>query len=244
VATGKSGYTSGILSKFPLEKLVVEDFLTAARVKLPGSGSVVVVNAHWWPPKNSGVTLIQQKLRDGKAISETEILAASDASNGPRGYRHTLEVLRPHLQAGENVILTGDFNESSHLDWTERSAKSGMDRWVKNPTGQPLRFKMEWKGSKLLADAGLRDAYRTVFPDEVAKPGITWTPPYPASTPGRRPYDDQVLERIDMIYFAGKNLKVIGAGVVGEGKETSEIVHSPWPSDHRAVVATFVIEEK
>jgi hypothetical protein len=102
---------------------------------------------------------------------------------------------------------------------------------------------MEWKGSKLLADAGLRDAYRTVFPDEVAKPGITWTPPYPAGTPGRRPYDDQVLERIDMIYFAGKNLKVVSAGVVGESKETCEIVHAAWPSDHRAVVAAFTLAD-
>ena len=243
---GHSTYTGALVSKFPLEPLVTEDFLTAARVKLPGI-NVVVVNCHWWPPKNSGAALIQQRLRDGKipadlAKFESEILAASDASNGPRGYLHTLKALRPHLQAGQNVILTGDFNESSHLDWTARAAESGLDRWVKNPTGHSLRFKMDWKGSKLLADAGMNDAYRSMFPDEVAKPGITWTPPYADGLPGRSPYGEQVLERIDRIYFAGQNLELASAAIVGESKEHCETVHSgPWVSDHRATAATFVI---
>lgn len=247
--TGQSGYTGAILSRFPLRRLVMEDFLTAAEVELPDGRRIVLVNAHWWPRSNGGVGLIQQRLRSGDVPAdldqfEAEILAASDASAGPRGYWHTVERLRPHLQAGEKVILTGDFNESSHLDWTARAAATGMDRWVENPTGRPLRFRVEWKGSKLLADLGLRDAYRAAFPDEVAKPGITWTPRYSAGTPGRRPYPDQVLERIDMIYFAGEGLEVVRAGVVGEGRETSEIVHAgPWVSDHRAVVATFRLEE-
>ena len=152
-------------------------------------------------------------------------------------------MLRPLLGAGENVILTGDFNEPSHLDWTARAAESGLDRWVKNPKGRALRFKIAWKGSILLADAGLRDAYRTVFPDEVTKPGITWTPPYSPGAPGRRPYDEQVLERIDMIYFAGRKLKILSAAIVGESKETCEVVHAgPWVSDHRAVSATFFMQ--
>lgn len=247
VAAGKSVYTAGIVSRLPMETLAVEDWLVAVRVTLPGGPKIVVVDSHWTPPRKEGATLVQERLRAGTvpadpAKLETEVLAACDASAGRRGYHHTLDVLRPYLHANDNVILTGDFNEPSHLDWTDRAAKTGMDRWVKNPTGRPLRFKMGWKGSKLLADAGLRDAYRMVFPDEVAKPGNTWTPPYPPGTPGRRPYDDQVLERIDMIYFSGPALKVLDAGVVGEGRQTSEYVHDgPWPSDHRAVVATFAV---
>ena len=61
-----------------------------------------------------------------------------------------------------------------------RAAERGLDRWVQNPTPRPLRFAIQWHGSHRLAALGLRDAYRTHFPDEVAKPGITWTPPYPA----------------------------------------------------------------
>jgi hypothetical protein len=247
-ATGGSKYTGGIVSRFALEPLVAEDYLTAARVKLPGGASLVLVNAHWWPNGGVASIMIQQRLREGSVPAdlrrfEAEMIAASDASPGPRGYLHTLEVLRPYLRAGENVLLTGDFNGSSHLDWTARAAESGLDRWVKNTSGRPLRFKIEWPGSQALADAGLLDAYRTVFPDEVAKPGITWTPPYPPAVPGRRPYDDQVLDRIDRLYFAGRGLKLVSVGVVGESAANCEQVHAgPWPSDHRAVTATFTVE--
>lgn len=248
VATGKSVYTCGIVSSLPMETLVVEDYLAVVRARLPAGGSLIVVNTHWNPPRNSGVSLIQKRMKDGTvpgdlAKFEAEIVARSDASNGPRGYRHTLDALRPHLASGENVILTGDFNESSHLDWTAKAAEHGMDRWVRNPTGRPLRFKMNWTGSRLLSEAGLRDAYRTVFPDEVANPGITWTPPYPDATRGRRPYADQILERIDMIYFNGR-IEVASAGVVGEDKTHCEVFREgPALSDHRAVVATFLIKE-
>ena len=247
--SGGSEYTSAIVSRLPLEPLVTEHFLTAARVRLPGGASVVLANAHWWPNGGVASLVVQQRLRDGSIPAdlgrfEQEILAASDTSAGPRGHLHTLEVLRPHLRAGENVILTGDFNSSSHLDWTARAAESGLDRWVKNTSGRPMRFKIEWQGSKALADAGLRDAYRVAFPDEVAKPGITWTPPYAEGVPGRRPFKDQVLDRIDRIYFAGNHLKLVSASVVGEDRETCEIVHGgPWVSDHRAVLATFSVAE-
>ena len=43
------------------------------------------------------------------------------------------------LAAKETIVLTGDFNEPSHLDWTARAARDGVDRWVQNPTGIPLQ---------------------------------------------------------------------------------------------------------
>ncbi|MBN8456929.1 MAG: endonuclease/exonuclease/phosphatase family protein [Verrucomicrobia bacterium] len=245
IGTGKSVYTGALVSKFPSIPLVTEDFLTAARAELPDGGGLVVVNCHWWPPKDSGAALIRKRLRAGDIPDdlsrfESEVLAASDASRGPRGYLRTLEVLRPYLKSGESVILTGDFNESSHLDWTARAAASGIDRWVTNPTGRPLRFKMAWQGSRLLADAGMHDAYRTVFPDEVAKPGVTWTPPYPDGVPGRGQYGDQVLERIDRIYFAGKDIRVERSAIIGESATTCDVAHpGPWVSDHRATIAVF-----
>jgi endonuclease/exonuclease/phosphatase (EEP) superfamily protein YafD len=47
--------------------------------------------------------------------------------------------------------------------------------------------------------------------------------------------------RIDYVYFKGKGLKVTDAKIVGEDKEHADIVVSPYPSDHRAVVATFTL---
>jgi len=47
----------------------------------------------------------------------------------------------------------------------------------------------------------------------------------------------------DRIYFAGAGLAASGAAVVGESRDACEIVYrGQWPSDHRAVVATFTME--
>jgi hypothetical protein len=84
------------------------------------------------------------------------------------------------------------------------------------------------------------DSFRQVHKDEVKKPGNTWTPSYPIKTPGRRPYGDQVLDRIDRIYHHGNNVQVLSAEVVGEKGEKSDIViKGRWPSDHRAVVIEY-----
>jgi exonuclease III len=123
--------------------------------------------------------------------------------------------------------VVGDFNEPSHLDWTEAAAKSGR---------HPM--KVEFPTSLMMAQAGYIDAYRTVHPDEMAKPGFTWTPLKKA--------DDPTIhhDRIDYVYFKGKGLKVIDAKVIGESKENADIVVSPYPSDHRAVVATITLAKQ
>lgn len=238
-----------IYSKVPLTPVTTGSYFTICRVAMSLSQSVSVVNVHWWP-KADGTEVIRKRLMAGTlppdpAELEAEVLKASESTSGPRGYQRTLDAVAPLLKNGERVILCGDFNEPSHLDWTQRAAEKGMDRLINNPTATPLRFKIEWKGSRLLEQLGLRDAYRTVFPDEAAEPGNTWTPPYSNGTPGRRKWDDQVLIRIDRIYFGGDGVKVLDAAVIGENAATSDIVFDGrWPSDHRAVVATFAVGEK
>lgn len=243
-ALGDGWHRGGtIYSKYPLQ-LLKSGLPTVCRVQLSDQESIVVVNCHW-APYPYGPYDIQKAIqedavpRDLTAFRD-KIIKGANKTKGSRGYDETSEILRPYIEANERVILTGDFNEPSHLDWTERAAEEGIDRWVKNPTSTPLRFVMPWEGSQQLYKLGLRDAYRTVFPNEVAKPGVTWTPPYKKGTPGRRDYDNNVLDRIDMIYFFGDSLQVKDAAVVGESKEFAEIVFpGDWPSDHRAVVAEF-----
>ena len=159
---------------------------------------------------------------------------------GTRGYRATIDPLEEAIEEKRAIFLVGDFNEPSHLDWTEHYAKNGSDRWVDNPTGTPLRLPVQWPGSVLLENIGMVDSFRQVHNDEVKKPGNTWTLPYPSQTPGRRPYGDQVLDRIDRIYHHGNNVQVLSAEVVGEKGDTSDIViKGRWPSDHRAVVVEY-----
>jgi hypothetical protein len=243
---GDGWYRAGkVYSKFPA-KLIHSNkdrSLEVVDVKLAGSRVVRIVNCHWWP-NNYGPFLAQEKLRADPQMDLNilaEIIEEKGARRGgTRGYKATIEPLEEAIEEKRAIFLLGDFNEPSHLDWTEYYAKNGPDRWVDNPTGIPLRLPVRWPGSVLLENIGMVDSFRQFHADEVKKPGNTWTPPYPKQTPGRRPYRDQVLDRIDRVYHHRINVKVASAQVVGEKGDTTDIViEGRWPSDHRAVVIEY-----
>jgi endonuclease/exonuclease/phosphatase family metal-dependent hydrolase len=126
---------------------------------------------------------------------------------------------------GTPVFLTGDFNTASHLDWTDATRRARED----------VPFAIEWPTTRLLADAGLRDSYREVYPDPVQRPGFTWTPgaPHPLRS------SERGRDRIDYVWTGGRT-QTIATQIVGEvdGPDV-DVVVAPWPSDHRAVVSTF-----
>jgi endonuclease/exonuclease/phosphatase (EEP) superfamily protein YafD len=81
----------------------------------------------------------------------------------------------------------------------------------------------------------MRDAFRSVLPDEVDNPGWTWTP----TTKSDDPKDHH--DRIDFVFVGGPNVTVKRCEIVGEDGKFADIVVQPYPSDHRAVVATVEI---
>ena len=90
--------------------------------------------------------------------------------------------------------------------------------------------------SRALADAGFRDSYREVHPDPVAVPGFTWTPGGPESVP------NEVHDRIDWVLASGR-ARAVESEIVGErGGPDVDIAIEPYPTDHRGVVSTFVVE--
>lgn len=254
-----------LYARYPIEPDPLQPAVpTMHRVRVSPTQSVIVHTVHWWPARGYGPDYVQQRIQAGDLPPDpghfaSQVLARVSI---PATYAATLAKVQPHLAAGRPVFVLGDFNEPSQLDWTTSYATTGPDRWVGNPFPTPLRPAIEWAGSKVLIAAGLKDAYREVFPDPVVKPGNTWTPPYANGTPGRRPYDgnitttgtpNQVLARIDWILFAGAGVTVRNAAVVGENPAhaehtgKSELVPEiqypgPWPSDHRAVLAVFELE--
>lgn len=238
----------------------------AHRVEVVDGKFVYIHVAHWWPSNGYGPDVVMRHVQadtvdDDLGKFEEKVLKSMST---PGSYNLTLRRLQPHLDAGNAVFLLGDFNESSHLDWTEEYSRLGPDRCVDNPTETPLRFPIQWRGSKTFTDVGMRDAYRTIFPNPVTHPGYTWTPPYDNGTPGRRPYDgdkgpNQILDRIDWLMYAGKGVSVKSAATVGEKPTHKEHLlegrrepvyvpeiqyDGPWPSDHRGVLATFVISNE
>jgi endonuclease/exonuclease/phosphatase family metal-dependent hydrolase len=136
----------------------------------------------------------------------------------------TIHALRPLAKKGIPVVLTGDFNSPSYLDWTPAAARH-----------RPLvPYSVVWPASKALADAGFVDSYREVYPSPVAHPGFTWSPGGPETR--RHDFPD----RIDWVLHAGPatavDSKLIGE-VGGPGVDLG--FGPPYPSDHRGVVSTL-----
>ena len=193
------------------------------KVKLPSGQHAYAFNAHLPNPPNQAYQLLG--LKGGyrvypKIDTEEEAIAGAKKARG-KYISRLLKLMKSFAVTEDPIFVVGDFNEPSHLDWTEAAAKAGH---------HPM--KVEFPTSLMMAEAGFSDAYRTVHPDEVAKPGLTWSPVYEPAHP------DHHFMRIDYVYFKGKGLKVTDAKIVGEDKEHADIVVSPYPSDHRAVVAT------
>ena len=121
------------------------------------------------------------------------------------------------------IFLTGDFNEPSYLDWTERATNAGL-----------CIMPVEWPSTKVFTDeAGMNDAYRKFYADEVSHPGHTWTSIPPASD------QQEVMDRIDFVFYNGEILTLNEVKVVGEKSHSSDIQIDNYPSDHRAVIARF-----
>lgn len=146
------------------------------------------------------------------------------------------------------VFIGGDFNEPSHLDWTEATKDSTDHHGITVP----------WTVSTLLAEASYEDAYRVKFPDPVTHPGYT----YPSDNKGVdvsklswAPESDE-RERIDFIYYyPNPALQLVDAAVVGpQGsirnnqrveENTQDVFVQPvgvWPTDHKGVLATFKLK--
>lgn len=155
---------------------------------------------------------------------------------------------RRQLERGATVIIGGDFNEPSYLDWTEATADSADHHGVV----------MDWPATKRLGEAGFNDAYRVLFPDPVTHPGYT----YPADNEACEvaklswaPKADE-RERIDYVMFhPASGLRPVEAYIVGprgcivRGERTETHSSDPiveplglWPTDHKALFVRFVTE--
>lgn len=129
------------------------------------------------------------------------------------------------------VFLTGDFNVPSHLDWTEENAAAHGNIGP-----------VSWPESLQVAKAGFVDSYRSVHADPKAEPGTTWSSIHKAPEP---------QDRIDFTYHHGKGLTVRTSTVFTTsvettlgawGSDTTPVAKNTWPSDHAAVVTTYLLK--
>jgi integrase len=111
---------------------------------------------------------------------------------------------------------------ASFQDWTEAAAKAGK-----------CPLPVDFPTTKAIVNAGLLDAYRLVYPDEVKHRGDTWTSMPPKDKAERH-------DRIDYV-FVSKGVVVKQFQIIGEERGLADVVVERYPSDHRAVVAEVVL---
>ncbi|MCU0375891.1 MAG: endonuclease/exonuclease/phosphatase family protein [Chitinophagaceae bacterium] len=107
------------------------------------------------------------------------------------------------------VIIAGDFNTMSHLDYTMAA--------------QPqYKFVINWPVSSLFLQKGYFDAYRQKNPVVNRLKDRTWSPRFA----------NQEQDRIDFIYYKGNSLVLKNAGI-------TDSCRGLFPSDHALVWAQF-----
>ena len=119
------------------------------------------------------------------------------------------------------LLIAGDLNTPSHLDWTE-DTKELHHNWA-----------VTWPVTYILETvAGLTDSFREVFPSPRENPGTTWT-----TVNASEPQD-----RIDFIMYRSPQLvpynsyTYCGSEPLGQAPNFTQ---NDYPSDHYAVVTNF-----
>lgn len=260
---GKTYYSfkskdSGLLSKYPISDSVTifpekDDHGSMYKLvaTLPEGQRVSVYTTHL---DYTNCAYYRVRGYDGSTWAELpepdtdleSIMADNVASQRDDAIRLFIADAAKDVAAGHLIFLAGDFNEPSHLDWTEATKDSADHHGMVVP----------WTVTTLLDGAGYADSYRVKYPNPVTHPGYT----YPADCPGAKmsqllwaPKADE-RERIDFIFFRPdkrlklKDIIIFGPkGSVQRGQRMVETSQDPfllpstenWPTDHKGVLATF-----
>ena len=202
------GTNVSIHSRYPIlaDVSVFEEFkCCAAVVAVPDFGPVVFValwlpygDDIWLPGARAGLSA--EALRDAGLPSTRDL-------------KTLLPALESRLQeegwGTAPVLIAGDFNSMSHLDYTEDAVAQ-------------YGHVVPWTSSVLMESHGYRDGYRRAHPvvDRVAD--RTWSPRFP----------EQEADRIDFVYDRRNPWRVLGA-------ERIDSHPQGFPSDHAAVVVHY-----
>ena len=207
------GTNVSIHSRFPIieDISVFQEFkCVGALLQLP-NGSKVAVYSIWLPYDGE---IWAPGTRDVSDVPAMLKACASSATDLAKMKSEIDKRLSGEKYKGIPVIIAGDFNSMSHLDYTE-AAKDHYKAVV------------DWPTSHVLLQQGYRDSYRDHNPVIDRKKDRTWTPRFP----------EQEEDRIDFIYHKGPGLTSTGSKHI----DSHPIL---FPSDHSAVVSSFALTRK
>lgn len=156
--------------------------------------------------------------RNSQADGATaEALVSAEWKTRAKEMKSILAELKPFIDSVDQtpLLVGGDFNSPSMLDWGKETA-----HWHHG-------LEVRWPVSEQMLEQGFADAYRTIHSDPTQHtPHELWDE------------DAQRLTyRIDYLYSLGKQLQVVDATMMNTHK-------GEWPSDHPAVLATYQLSPK
>ena len=208
---GSDGMSTAYLSRFPIE--VIND--THIKIELSADKAINFMNVHL-----KAFPYQPYDIRDTLITTDSQAIHQAEQTRGAN-----VDVLVDNINLvikNEPLIICGDFNEPSHLDWVE-NAENPVRFLINNN-----QFTVDWPTSNKIANVGMKDSYRELFSSPVQFPGYTWTPQIS---------NDEVYDRIDMIYH-NSLLNVNDFKIIGPDDQ-SDIKLIDFESDHRAVYAIF-----
>ena len=224
----------------PLKGLSSFSFI-AATATLP-SGQKIRIYDIWLTSGGRHIVEIKDK-----EISDQDFCAGDDIRFDMLQKFLDHEDIQKHLANSQKVpvIVAGDFNCVSHLDYTvaTRDSKLNQSRIL------PI------KASKAMHKFGFTDTFRDGNPDILNTTlGYTWTtvgPDYtyisdkgfvPVKENSEPEYRDPYT-RIDFIYSIGSRLKTNNSRVISHHSSETKRSFPEFPSDHAAVLTEFDLSD-
>ena len=215
----------GVISRYPItEERGTVNASGSVKIALDGTDSEVVV----WDV-HLGYTPYGPYDACDSGMSVDRILEREAESGRTPQITDTVEAMQDDLAAADEdpVLLMGDFNSPSHLDWTEELREKNCGY-----------ADVPWPASTVPTDAGLTDSFREAHPDPADVPGTTWSPLFPKRDGATGV--DEPQDRIDFIYYAGPlAVEESRTLVAGEPKVYPDHADNEWTSDHASVMTTF-----
>ena len=256
----------GILTRYPIEEQRIVctpgkgSNGAVVRVQLSVAGRKVAAYAthldyrHYACYMPRGYDGNTWKKMDKPITDENEVLKANRMAYRDETIRSFVQEVQSDIKQGRPVIMGGDFNEPSHLDWQADT----KDLWDHNGAI------IHWDCSMMLHEAGFKDTYREKYPNPVQYPGFT----FPAGNKVAEEAKLEVLawapdaderDRIDFIYYYPMNSKLsmkdcllvgpsetVIRGKIAENNSKDKFLtpSCTWPTDHKGNLVTFKIRRK
>jgi len=203
------GTNVSIHSRFPiLEDIsVFEEFkCVGALIELPDKRRVAFYSI--WLPYNAEIWA--EGTRDTTDLNSMRQACQASCDDLNKINTAIKDRLSDAKYADVPIVIAGDFNSMSHLDYIE-PFKDQFDGVA-----------LDWATSHVLMDAGFHDSYRETNPEVDRVVDRTWTPRFP----------QQQQDRIDFVYYRGDGLQAVESRVIDSHQDK-------FPSDHAALLTEF-----